>query len=310
MPHFALSRRSLLQALATVPAITALEGCDRSCSEGSHNTVNVVLHGAYVLELNSQKKRAFIHIPTVKGDNTCYDHVYLMGQWGLEQPLRPTVGGPPLRIKNLVGSDSLPEMSGLDQNDAVVRKPLTRGADARTILELPLPKALYPARSTRLIDGNQPMLFFEKDSNDLLIQPQQLPTTLVLVYKSHGRPRDLDIDGRCWSPYINLHVFAEPATDPEGTHTLDAFNAIKSLFKEFSALQYNQKWCPPQGCEEEYEQAVEAANPPGLSDFEILSLSQRNDLADTFLNHPSCNMTSVPSGGHHVGTCLHVINVT
>jgi len=310
MRDSAFNRRSLLKALVAIPAISAMEGCDRSCSEGSPSTINVVLHGAYVLELNRETRRAFVHIPTVKGDNTCYDHVYLIGQWGLEQELRPTTGGPPLHIKNLIGSDTVPEMQGIDENDAVIRKPLTRAADARTILELPLPKDVRPARSAYLKDpeGGATLPFFEQ--TDLLSQPKQLPTTLVLVYQSHRRSCHLDIDGNCCPPYINLHVFAEPATDPDPAHTLAAFKGIQSLFKELSQLKYNQEWCPESGCNPDYEQGVRAATPAGLNDFEILSLAQRNELEETFMDHAACNKTRVPSGGHHVGTCLHLLNVT
>lgn len=277
MKKASLSRRNVLKGIAALPTVAALQGCDRLSHTGRPPTVNVILHGAYVLELNARKKKAFVHIPKVTGDNTCYDHVYLAGQWGLEQPLPETGDGPPVKISRLVGSDSLPDITNVKQKETVIRnRKFTPAAKPWTILELPLPKCLIPAHSAKLVDDSGQSLFFFQDKPEIkaLIgeQPVQLATSLVLVYESLSRSCHPFVGDQCLPRFTNLHIFAEPMTDPDATHALNALHGVKNLFSELQPLDFNSAWCDSQnGCDNDYEQAVPEPLPSGVSCLETIS---------------------------------------
>jgi hypothetical protein len=133
--------------------------------------------------------------------------------------------------------------------------------------------------------------------------------TLVLTYGVDLKSDLPAVDGHSWPPSINLHVFAESCHDPTGSHTLDAFNAVCGLYEGLSSLEFDRTWCPPKdttGCITSYERGVDADLPNGLCREEILSLAERELIV------PQCLRKGppVPSGGSHVGTCLHLVVIT
>jgi hypothetical protein len=299
-----LNRRNLMKSLFAAPALAGLEGCCKLCPPSAQATVNVVLHGAYMLDLNQKLAKAFVRIPEVAGINP---HVYKIGHWLKEEDLQDTQSGKPIRIGNLVGSSRLPNISDLGSNDAVVKTSLTVAKQPKIEIELPMPKSIILARNAKLIDPDnaEPAPFFEK--TDLVTQPNQVPLTVVLVYAMDISSQLPVVEQYHWSPAINLHIYAEPKNDPIGSHTLDAFHAVRSMYKELSGLNLNHEWCDPtNGCDNNYERETNTNTPPGLSDYEIKSLAEREQM----VNCHDDNSPPVSTGGHHAGTCLHLINIS
>jgi hypothetical protein len=292
-----------MKGLCIAPALAGLDGCWKSCPPSAGITVNVVLHGAYVLELNQKLAKAFVRIPYVES------HVYTIGPWLLEEQLEDTPPGHPLQIQNLIGSPTLPTMTDIDSYDTVVFKQLTQVKPPKIEIELPMPKSVFLARNARLVDEKGNAVDFFETLGPLRKQPQRVAMTLVLTYRLDLEATFPSANKHKWLPTLNLHIFAEPCVDPTAQHILDAFHAVRSMYKELSSLEYSDDWCPNNGttvCNMNYERSVPTSLPPGLCGEEILSLAEREQQV---VRQCTSSTPHVSTGGHHAGTCLHVMMI-
>src|SRR5258707_837046 len=101
-----MDRRSALKSLLAIPAVVGLEtlkvpAMDAQTS-GVQMTLNLILHGTYALEFSQSAQRTYVRIPAVPS------HKYLIGHWGIEEPLNETKPGSPLTIDGIIGGDTLP----------------------------------------------------------------------------------------------------------------------------------------------------------------------------------------------------------
>jgi hypothetical protein len=297
-----MDRRSAVKSLFAISVVAGLEAlkvpATGAQTSGVQMTLNLILHGTYALEFDQSAKRTYVRIPTVP------THQYLIGHWGVEEPLAESEAGSPLAIDGISGGDTLPMID--DSKDVVVRRKLKLNPNnaTRTLIALPFPKRLSPARLGYLKKGSSTLAYFTPGSaKPLSQQPVRLPMAIVLEYGFDAGVKLPNMGSYKWVPHVNLHIFAESPTNPAGSHMYDSWNALKSLYDDsdlanlsFTSSVFNPKL------------EVIDANfplPPGVSNAETLSLPERKCV----IAPVASGAAPVPSGGAHTGTCLHMVMV-
>ena len=319
-------RRDLLKGLLAVQGAAAMTGLLSSCNKGAENqqpkaasdlqsaslskggptstiNFNIVLHGTYVLQFDTQNKQALILIPTVLKDDGTEAHEYKAGTFQREQKTLALPGATLVFDFPLDQANPLPDavMKVPAYSDptqfVIVRKSDLKqrpgGGPLRNKFQLPYPHSLQVAAAQKFHAPGQ--TFFD---NDGLIpkKPVQVPLCLLLQYRLDTLCTLPVIGGLANLPHINYHIYAEAHEPHGGKHVKTAFSQLTSLYDDVGGLKLTDKVLQ----DIDQGQLMDDAKPKVPDDLvtpETLSLEDRDG-------------KRIPTGASHVGSCAGVILVS
>jgi hypothetical protein len=318
-----LDRRDLLKGLLAVPGVAALGGLVSSCNKDAENaqpktavdiktvtpktaasattiSFNLVLHGTYALQFDTQNKQLQILIPEVLDSSGTEAHQYLSGMYLVETPIMASAAviafGLPLNANNPLPDVVTKTPTTEDPTKFVILRKAdlqqNPSGSLRNKLQLPYPRSLKVLRAQELKDPSKHKFF---DNASLIPKtPTQMPLCLALQY-------DLSVDGTFpnWSPSIHYHVFAEPVKKPGQMHITTAFSALTNLYTDVGNLSMSQ------------EILDDVDKPPSLALVKDVPIKLPND----FIPGEEASLEKraglpLPVGASHVGSCANLILVS
>lgn len=203
---------------ATAPLFPAIIGCGKT---DRHITLNVVLHGLFVLNFTNTEIEMFT--PFLE------EHIYRAGNWDFPslQKLRP------LHAYRLRGIDETRVQPSLVKEFNILLpkngfKHAVHPELSVFVVYLPLPETVKLLR--RVNDGSN---IEDCKSNTIIIN--QLSLCQVLSYRVSDY-RDLELTGTSWKPDIdpvtntaNLHFWAEPLLRQPRSHACEAYQKLSDM---------------------------------------------------------------------------------
>jgi hypothetical protein len=317
-------RRNLLKGLLALPGAAALGGWMSSCNNGkkgpeppsnqtknsilskrSDNTTttidfNIVLHGTYALQFDTQNQQALILIPSVFKDDGTPAHEYKAGLFRLEIPIDE---GPKTILPfGLPQGTPLPDVvtknpTSSDPTQFVILrkgdlKQRTTNTPLRNTFQLPYPNSVQVAAAHKF--KNPGHTFFK---NDGLIPktPTQVPLCVVLQY-TIGTAPVISSSIKVAPPHVNYHIYAEsPKLGAGMQHVKIAFSQLTQLYEDVGGLALTDDVLNDVDNPGILIDA-QPKTPDDLTDKETLSLEDRDSRSPTF--------------GSRVGTCAGLILVS
>ena len=319
------NRRNVLKGLLALPGAAAVGGWMSSCNSGkkdseaapnqktkdstllkkSDNTTltidfNIVLHGTYALQFDTQNQQVLILIPSVFRDDGTPAHAYKAGLFLLEIPIDE---GPQTILPfGLPKGNPLPDVitknpTSSDPTQFVILrkgdlKQRTTNTPLRNTFRLPYPNFVRVAAAHKFKDAGHK--FF---NNDILIPktPVQVPLCLVLQYIIGTAPV-ISSSVKVAPPHVNYHIFAEPdKLAPGMKHVKTAFSQLTQLYEDVGGLALTDDVLNDVDTPGALIDA-QPAIPDDLTVKEALSLEDRGSRSPTF--------------GTRVGTCAGLILVS
>lgn len=230
-----VSRRSVLRSLAktsalaaAAPLFSAIPGCSHhGCYEDCSLTLNVVLHGLFVLHFRD--KDLELLTPDV------HDHIYRAGNWDINE-VCPLYKG---QEYSLCGVIANPDPPALPRNCNVFfsqRDYNFKLRPERSVFKVWLPfpddfKLLRCSPDSDLYSGELPRC--RKEEGVKIVDKLSLCQVLIYRVKDY---RSLALPGTRWKPKINhntgtanLHLWAEPADRLSPCHAEDAYRRLDDL---------------------------------------------------------------------------------
>ncbi len=219
------TRRSLLRAALGSPLMFAT-GCRQCSRTPTPRKLVVVFHGTYVFSFDPSKpvtERLTVIAPSVM------EHVYLAGNFTHETDL--SAGTYQLNVDP--GGGDPPD----NKKFSIVQRTNTGNpAERNVIIKMPLPNKFrglvrLPPQDTA---GNRVDLFEDgttKSQNN--VKPDEVPMVYVARFpiRNITTPTLTGNSATHWTYQgTNLHIIAEPKTEPGPGHGTDALNAINALF--------------------------------------------------------------------------------
>jgi hypothetical protein len=235
-----LSRRSFVKQLAglsmlsaAAPVLSSLVGCD-----GSRITLNVVLHGLFIMNITDSQIELFT--PDVK------EHYYGAGNWDKDGICYLTKEQSPYQLQGVDKTTDMPPL-GSDANLTLSQSQFQFSVlrdQSLFRVELPYPQRVAFLR--RVIDGdNQPPT--PGGATPALIKTFALCPVLVYPVTDY---HDLGLTNTKWKPKVeetrtaNLHLWAEPLKKLTPGHAAAAFASLSDLLKPVSVQLRTTKAAP------------------------------------------------------------------
>ncbi len=189
------------------------------CKSGSNNSkLNVILHGLFVLNITDNH----IQLLTPKVD----DHIYKVGFWNYYNTKDLCQGD--YVLEGVTGNGAKAELS--TENIVLSPQALSFEIDPSPRyfeISMPLPEKIYFLRSMK-----GPNLY-----RGTGIHATGMALCTVLRYQRSGT---LKLRNSIWvpspepqgiPPFLNLHIWAEPATRTSPLHTTEAYYKLMDFFK-------------------------------------------------------------------------------
>lgn len=240
----------------------------RNSQPNGRKRLNVILHGAYSLDLTTEPGRILALIPYIPY------HVYRAGNWLAETELRGRTNATAV-VYELLGVNPGEAEFDVQQNLLVKPKQAAKPqASPYATLIFPLPD-----RISSLLVADIPRSSFN-DSQELVgnSDPQPIATLQILTYdfddenvlmlKAKGG------DGHYWEPvlsggYVNLHIFSAEDHYHKPSNALEDFNQCADLIGGLN-LRLQIQFLPASGI-------LPTQRVPGVNDWETESLALRTE---------------------------------
>jgi hypothetical protein len=330
-------RRDLLKGLLAVPGAAAFNVLSPAAAHAEPMAtpinLNVVLHGTFAVEFDTDQKRVFLRIPSVDG------HKYKAGVAGFASDLNP--GSFSINLPG-INNMALPlELQDATRTDLVVvrRKAnkftLNASNPALITFDLPFPVSIKCGRAEEFIESGT---FFDDPNVLLQIPPSKVPLCLVMQYKIE----EANIPPLPGNPvtvlnHRNWHVYAEPA--PGAVMVLKLLSQLQIFAQSQNDTGLNQLSAQIRNLvikNKNFSHVLDSKHPAtafdqitalylGLDGLELSKAALiENNLADSPVHKPPdlgpgeqssleelgpAVAAPVSEGGSHVGTCAGLIIV-
>jgi hypothetical protein len=229
-----ITRRSILSSIvktatlaAAGPLLSTTVGCDSDSIEDRRLTLNLVLHGLFVLHFKDT------HIELLTPE--VHDHIYRAGNWDFNQTYGLNKGDEyALRgVKHMPSAPIITSSCNVEYSEEKF-KFTVHPEKSYLKVWLPFPEELKLLRCSP--DHKELYKSACKDQNEPGTEPvNNLSLCQVLIYRVPDY-RELALAGTKWKPKIdrstytaNLHLWAEPENRLTPCHALAAYSKLDEL---------------------------------------------------------------------------------